>query len=280
MSHPMQLAQSRISRGTGLFITGTAAIVVLFPLFWVLRLSFRPRTAYLGDPAGIGGGFTLDNFIAAWDGGLGQGMLNSLVVIPVGAGIATLLAAFCGFALAKLHVPLKPVIAVVLACTFAVPVTSLAVPVFDQALQFGYLGTHIGLSLVYAGLFTGWGTLFVASYYSGFPDELLEAASVDGASMLRAFVTIALPLGVPALVTVFVMNFFMMWSDIILALVMMPNRATQTIGAVVASMPSARESNATTSAAAAVIMLIPVLILFLASQRWLRSEVLAGAVKS
>ncbi|GAB3597474.1 carbohydrate ABC transporter permease [Microbacterium tumbae] len=280
MTHPMALTQSRVSRTGGLFIIGLATLLVVFPLVWVIRLSFRPRDAYLADPSGVGGGFTLENFIGAWQNGLGLGMLNSIIVIPLGAAIATVLATACGFALAKMRVPLRRLIMGVLACTFAVPVTSLAVPLFDQALQFGYLGTYTGLSLVYAALFTGWGTLFMTAYYQGFPDELLEASAVDGAGPLRSFVSIVLPLGAPALVTVFVMNFFMMWSDIIIALVMMPASASQTIAAVVASMPSARESNATTSAAAAVIMLIPVLVLFLASQRWLRSEVLAGAVKS
>lgn len=280
MQHPMRLAESRSSGAVTWLVIGFSSVAVLFPLAWVLRLSFRPRGAYLGDPAGLGGGFTFDNFVAAWNAGLGRGMLNSLLIIPLGAAIATLLATVCGFAIAKLRVPFKPLVLVVLACTFAVPVTALAVPVFDQALQFGYLGSMPGLSLVYAALFTGWGTLFMASYYSAFPDELLEAAAVDGAGVVRSFLAIVVPLGGPAVVTVFVMNFFMMWSDIIIALVMMPTADTQTIGAVVATLPSARESTATTSAAAAVITLIPVLILFLASQRWLRSEVLAGAVKA
>jgi multiple sugar transport system permease protein len=275
----MQLADSRSSRLLTVFVVGFASIAVVFPLVWVLRLSFRPRDAYLGDPAGVGGGFTLDNFVAAWEGGLARGMVNSLLVIPPGAALATLLSTICGFAIAKLHVPLKRLVLALLACTFAVPVTALAVPIFDQALQFGYLGSFPGLALVYAALFTGWGTLFLSSYYSGFPDELLEAARVDGAGPIRTFVSVAAPLGVPAIVTVFVMNFFMMWSDIIIALAMMPSADSRTLGTVVATLPSARESSATTTAAAAVITLVPVLLLFLASQRWLRAEVLAGAVK-
>jgi raffinose/stachyose/melibiose transport system permease protein len=76
------------------------------------------------------------------------------------------------------------------------------------------------------------------------------------------------------------MNFFMMWGDLIIALVMMPTERLRTLSSVVAALPSARESTATTSAAAALLMLIPVLLLFLLSQRWLKSEVLSGAVKN
>lgn len=275
----IQLAETRLTRRVGTAVLVLTSFVVVFPLAWTVRLAFRPRDSYLGNPGGLDGGLTWSNFGAAWASGVSGGLLNSVLVVPLGAVLATFLATMAGFALAKYHVPAKRLLLALLACTFAVPVTALAVPVFDQALQLGYLGTHTGLSVVYAALFTGWGTLFVMSYYSQLPDELLEAAYVDGASKWRTFRSIALPLGAPAVVTVFVMNFFMMWSDLIIALVMMPSQDKQTLAAVVATLPSARESTATTSAAAALIMLVPVLLLFLASQRWLRSEVLSGAVK-
>jgi raffinose/stachyose/melibiose transport system permease protein len=279
-NNAIQLAESRVSRTTGSVIIAVATLVVIFPLFWTVRLALRPRDSYLANPAGLDGGLTLSNFVAAWNSGVQQGMVNSLLVVPLAAIVATMLAALAGYALAKYYIPAKKPIMGILACTFAVPVTALAVPVFDQALQFGYLGTHLGLSMVYSAMFTGWGTLFLISYYTQLPVELLEAASIDGAGKWRTFWSIALPLGAPAVVTVLVMNFFMMWGDLIIALVMMPTERLRTLSSVVAALPSARESTATTSAAAALLMLIPVLLLFLLSQRWLKSEVLSGAVKN
>jgi ABC-type glycerol-3-phosphate transport system permease component len=278
--HPMRLAESRTSRAAAIAVVTVVSLLVLFPLVWTLRMSMRPRGAYIADPAGWGGGLTWSNFGAAWQAGLGVGLMNSLLVVPLAAVLAAALATLAGFALAKLPVVGRRVLTVLLVSTFAVPVTALAVPVFDQALQFGYLGTHLGLSFVYAGLFTGWGTIFMTSYYSGFPTELLEAARVDGAGSFRTFRSIALPLAAPAVVTILAMNFFMMWSDLIIALVMMPSAELQTMAVVVATLPSARDSSATTSAASAVLMLLPVLIVFAVSQRWLRLEVLSGAVKS
>jgi ABC-type glycerol-3-phosphate transport system permease component len=276
----MRLATTPVNRVLGSTLLAVISLIVLFPLAWTMRLATRPRESYLANPSSLDGGITWDNFEAAWNSGVGQGLLNSLIVMPAAAILATALAALAGYAFARLRLPGQRLVLLLLAATFAVPVTALAVPIFDQALLYGYLGTYWGLILVYTGLFTGWATLFLTSYFSTFPSELLEAAAIDGASKWRSFISIGIPLGLPAIVTVLVMNFFMMWSDLIIALVMMPTADLQTVAVTVATLPSARESTATTSAAAALLMLLPVLLVFAVAQRWLRSDVIAGAVKS
>jgi raffinose/stachyose/melibiose transport system permease protein len=272
-------AESRPVRVTIRVVVGLALIGVLIPLAWVVRLAFRPLTAYTGDPAGLGGGFTVDNIRTAWDSGLGHGLLSSLIIVPLGAVIATALAATAGYGLAKERVPMRPLVTAVLVGTVAVPLTSLAVPIFDQALQFGYLGSQPAVALLYGVLFTGWGTLFMQSYFAGLPDELIEAARCDGAGHTRTFTSIALPVSVPALISVFVVNLFSMWSELIIGLIMLPTTDKQTAAVVLAQFATQYRSGGPVTAAAMLVMILPVVVAFFACQRWLKAEILGGAVK-
>jgi ABC-type glycerol-3-phosphate transport system permease component len=264
----------------GIWVVMAAALAgVLMPLAWIVRLAFRPVSAYTGDVAGLGGGFTFDNVHTAWDSGLGHGLLSSLVIVPLGSVIATGLAATTGYGLAKEKVPFKRLIVALIVGTIAVPLTSLAVPIFDQALQFGYLGSQPAVALLYGVLFTGWGVLFMSSYFAGLPDELLEAARCDGAGRFRVMWSIALPVSTPALISVLVVNMFSMWSELIIGLIMLPTTNKQTAAVVLAQFATQYRSGGPVTAAAVMIMILPVVIVFFVCQRWLKAEILGGAVK-
>lgn len=274
----MRAESTRLKVAIWLLITMSVAVVVV-PLAWVIRLAFRPQSAYSGDPTGVGGGFTFDNIRAAWDAGIGSGLLTSALVVPLGAMIATVLATVTGYALAKENVPFKRTVTALIVGTIAVPLTSLAVPVFDQALQFGYLGSRPALAVVYGVLFTGWGVLFMTSYFSALPDELLEAARCDGAGRLRTMIAIALPISVPAMISIFVVNMFSMWSELIIGLIMLPTTSQQTAAVVLAQFATQYRSGGPVTAAAMLVMIFPMVIAFFVCQRWLKAEILGGAVK-
>ncbi|WP_309105098.1 carbohydrate ABC transporter permease [Microbacterium sp.] len=252
---------------------------VILPLAWVVRLAFRPLDAYTGDPTGLDGGVTLENIQGAWDAGIGSGLLTSALIVPLGALIATVLATVTGYALAKEDVPFRRGVTGLIVATIAVPLTSLAVPVFDQALQFGYLGSRPALAVVYGVLFTGWGVLFMSSYFSALPDELLEAARCDGAGRVRTMVEVAFPISIPAMISIFVVNMFSMWSELIIGLVLLPTTSQQTAAVVLAQFATQYRSGGPVTAAAMLIMILPMVVAFFVCQRWLKAEILGGAVK-
>jgi raffinose/stachyose/melibiose transport system permease protein len=256
-----------------------AALAVIVPLLWALRVAVRPVDSWIGDPAGLAGGLTLRNFSNAWHGGLGKALVNSMIVVSIGSIIATTLAALAGYGLAKEPMPGKPLVVAVSVLTLVVPLASLVIPLFDQSLQFGLLDSRPALGLMYGALFAGWGALFLRAYYASLPDELLDAAKVDGASSWRTFLAIALPLGAPAIATVLVLNLFIQWSELLLALVMLPTTSNQTASAVLAQMSTQFRAGGPLTAAGLFITVAPIAVAFAASQRWLRAEVFSGAIK-
>lgn len=255
-------------------------LAVALPLLWVVRVALKPADDYIGDPGSLGGGWTLRNFGDAWSGGgIGDALVNSLRIVPLGALLATVLATLAGYGLAKLAFPGRRLVFGMAVATMTLPLAALVIPLFDEGLRLGYVDSRLGLSLVYATLFAPWGTLFLASCFRGLPDELLESAYVDGAGPLRAFWSIAVPLALPAIATVLILNVFLQWSELILALVLLPDSSKQTITVAIAQFSGQFRTGGPLTAAGMIMAAAPVVAVFLLGQRWLRAGVMSGAVK-
>ena len=259
---------------------GVAVIAVLFPLFWVLRVATKTEQGFISDPASLGGGFTLDNFSAAWLAvDLGGAILDSLTITLPGAALATLVGLLGGYAFAKLPLPFRPLLLALAVGGLTIPIAALVIPQFDQALALGYVDSRFGLIVVYGAFYASWSSLFFYSYFRDLPDDVLEAAAIDGASGPAAFRSIALPLALPAVAVGFVLNVFLQWSELLLGLIMLPGGDVTTAMTAIATFSTQFRTGGPLTAAATVIVAIPVFLLFLVAQRWLKTEIFGGSIK-
>jgi ABC-type glycerol-3-phosphate transport system permease component len=231
-------------------------------------------------PGSAGGGWTLSNFSDVWTtGALGKALVNSLIIVPIAAMIATSVGALAAFALAKLRIPGRRVVLALLVMALMVPLPAIVIPQFDQGLSWGYADSQLGVALVYGALFCSWGTLFMFSYFQSLPDDLLNSARVDGASLRRIFFDIGIPLGLPAIATVFVIDILIAWNELIVGLVMLPDSSKQTVTVAIASLTTQFRSGGPLTSAGMLIAAVPVIAVFAFGQRFLRAELLAGAIK-
>jgi ABC-type glycerol-3-phosphate transport system permease component len=257
-----------------------AVVAVLFPLLWVLRVATKTEQGFIADPASLGGGFTLDNFGAAWSAvDLGGAILDSLSITLPGAALATAVGVLAGYGLAKLPVPARPIVLALAVGGLTIPIAALVIPQFDQALELGYVDTRIGLIVVYGAFFASWSSLYFFSWFRDLPDDLLEAAALDGAGAIAAFRSVALPLAGPAIAVGFVLNVFLQWSELLLGLILLPGGDVTTAMTAVASFSTQFRTGGPLTAAATVIVAVPIFLLFLVAQRWLRTEIFGGSIK-
>jgi ABC-type glycerol-3-phosphate transport system permease component len=212
-----------------------ACLAVLFPMLWVVRTALKTNDGFINDPSGLAGTFTLDNFRAAWDAAdLGAAIRDSLAITLPGAALATTLGVLAGYAFAKLSVPGRRILIALAVGGLTIPIAALVIPQFDQALQIrdllgvSYLDSTWGLAIVYGAFFASWSSLYFFSYFRDLPGDLLEAASLDGASAVQTFRRISVPLAVPAIAVGFVLNVFLQWSEVLLGLIMLPGGETRT----------------------------------------------------
>lgn len=272
-------------------LTALMALMVLYtvvPLIWLVINSTKTQ-AGLADSNGLW--FAHD--FALWDnirdtftyhdGIFGRWLLNTLLYVVLGAGGATLLAVLGGYALAKFDFPGKRGIFAVVIGAVAVPATALAVPTFLMFSKMGLTDTPWAViipSLVSPfGLYLMW--VFAAE---AIPAELLEAARMDGASEVRTFFQVALPLLAPGIVTVLLFTTVATWNNYFLPLIMLkdPDWYPLTLGL------SAWSGQAQTIGGdvifnlvitGSLLTIIPLIAAFLFLQKYWQSGLAAGSVK-
>jgi len=264
----------------GVILVTVALVVVLGPIVWVVRVATRPENEYIGAPAEFFGGFTLDNFAVVWtQGGMAAAILHSAITVVIGATLAVLLASATGYAIARYRFRFRGLAIAVTSTALFLPLAALVIPLFEVMLSLRMLNSLIWLGVVYGILFSAWATMFMRSYFMQLPHEVFEAAYVDGAGPLRQFFSIALPMAKPALATAFILTFFLQWSELLLALLLLPSGDTPTVAVAIAQFSTQFRTGGPQTAAAMILGTLPVLVLFVAGQRWLQSGALSGAVK-
>jgi raffinose/stachyose/melibiose transport system permease protein len=261
-------------------VVALAMLAVIGPLIWVFRVAVRPQAAFLTDPAGIGGGVTFRNLADAWSiGGLGDALRSSALVVVPGALIATALAATAGWGIAGYRFPGRGLLTGVMVAAMFLPLAALVMPLFDQGVRLHVVGHRWWLSLVYGTVFAPWGTLFLRSVFLSVPSDIREAATIDGAGSLKVFTSIVIPICNHALATTFVINVFLQWSELILALLLLPGADTTMVSVAIAQFSTQFRTGGPLTAAGLVIGAAPIVVLFVLAQRWLRAGAMAGALK-
>jgi ABC-type glycerol-3-phosphate transport system permease component len=261
-------------------VVALAMLAVIGPLIWVIRVAVRPQAAFLTDPAGIGGGVTFRNLADAWSiGGLGDALRSSALVVVPGALIATALAATAGWGIAGYRFPGRGLLTGVMVAAMFLPLAALVMPLFDQGVRLHVVGHRWWLSLVYGTVFAPWGTLFLRSVFLSVPSDIREAATIDGAGSLKVFTSIVIPISNHALATTFVINVFLQWSELILALLLLPGADTTMVSVAIAQFSTQFRTGGPLTAAGLVIGAAPIVVLFVLAQRWLRAGAMAGALK-
>jgi multiple sugar transport system permease protein len=282
------LANPRKS-GTLTFLTGLFTLYCLVPLIWLTINSTKSQADFVTSFGfSFGQRFALfDNIVEVftYDGGIfTRWLLNTVLYVVVGAVVSTFLAALGGYALAKLEFTGKRVFLFVVLGAISVPGIALAIPQFLLFAQLGLTNTPwavlIPSFLNPFGLYLMW--VFAAE---AVPTGLLEAAKIDGAGEFRTFWQIALPMLVPATVTVLLFSFVSIWNNYFLPLIMLkdPDWYPLTVGInqwnKLASSAGNGELLQNLVVTSSLLTIIPLIIAFISLQRFWQSGLSLGAVK-
>ncbi len=254
------------------------AVSCLYPIFFAVNNSLKTRHDYLLDRFGLAQNPTLDNFARAWTGShLDQYFLNS-VIATIGAVILlTVVSSLAGFALASLRFPYRKFLFIVILSSLMIPVQVVLVPYMRTMVALNLINTHHGLILSYTAFFLPFSVYLMTAFYSGLPRELIEAARIDGASLLQVWWHVMVPLGMPALVTLGIINTLNCWNDILIALLTMQKNRTLMVG--ISALKGQFSDQIPLFTAGIVIAAAPIVVLYVIFQRRIVSGIAVGAVK-
>jgi multiple sugar transport system permease protein len=274
-----------IPRAGAMLVMGVFTLYFLVPIWWLLVASTKDRADFLGtNPLWFADFAFFENVVALFeyrDGVYLRWMLNSLLYAGLGALVATLLAAMCGYALAKYRFPGRETIFNVVLGGVLVPATALALPLFLLFSRVQLTDTFWAVFL--PSVVSPFGVYLTRVFAeASVPDELLEASRIDGAGEVRTFFTVSIRLMFPALVTVFLFQFVAIWNNFFLPLIMLRSEELFPVtfglyawNSSINQFPELRSF----VLIGALLSIIPLIVTFLLLQRYWRTGLGTGALK-
>ncbi len=208
---------------------------------------------------------------------------NSLLIALGTAAIVIAITSLAGYAFAKMRFKGKEVLYYLLLACLAVPIASVTMPMFFTVKSLHLLNTFGGVILPLVAFNSIIMLLLMRSYYEGIPDEIIEAANMDGAGSLGVYLKIMLPLSTPIMATVGVLTFVYSWNEYLIPLLFIRDQANYTVTIAATYFMDSRNQSPEQIAqlyAALILMTIPSVIVYLLSQRYLQAGITAGSVKS
>jgi multiple sugar transport system permease protein len=251
--------------------------VLLFPVYWMVNASLQ-RDATSFNTTWI----PLHPSLSGYRQALSEqgGHLVTSLVIAVGAtAISTLIATPAAFALARFKLPGRSWVIFVALATQMIPGIVIANALYGTYNSVHLINSVPGLILADASLGIPFSVLLMRSFMSGIPKEILEAARIDGAGQIRAFVQVAVPVARNGIITAALFSFLFAWSDFLFALTLTTTNAVTPITLGIYQYLGAQTEQWSPVMATAVIACIPSAILLVAAQRFIAAGVTGGAVK-
>jgi raffinose/stachyose/melibiose transport system permease protein len=275
------MRESRREIAIGHAILVVAAIIALYPFVSILSLALsRPGEARGG--LGLPTSLYFGNFVEAWTRGVfSSALVSSLIVAVLVVAGTVVLAVPAGFALGTVRSRGLTLVSALMLVGLVMPYEAMVIPLYNQFKAMGLIDTYAALILPQVALSLSFAVLWLRTSFAQIPSALSEAAAIDGASRARALWSIILPVGKPAILTLVTLLFLFTWNEFLLALVLVPgNKAVQTAPLALSFFAgNQRNSQPPVTAAAAVIVALPVLVAYIFMQRRFISGMLAGAVK-
>ncbi|MCC9306029.1 carbohydrate ABC transporter permease [Kitasatospora sp. RB6PN24] len=260
---------------------GTTAVWLLVAadlllVLWIFLTSLRGGSDILKHGFSLPTSPRFGNYATALDqGGFAQAALNSVLTAVVSSLVAVVLAAPCAYALARRRSRTSSALTMTFAMGLGVPGQVLVVPLFVGLAKLDLTDSDLGLALVYVGLAMPFTVFLLTGFFSGIPAVLEEAAVLDGAGPLRAFVQVVLPVARGGLITAFLLQFITNWNETLFAIVLTNSQSKVTLPVALAEFVAAQQFNGLdygTMFAGVCIILAPMIALF----SWMGTRIIQG----
>ncbi|MBT2532573.1 carbohydrate ABC transporter permease [Arthrobacter sp. ISL-48] len=258
------------------------SLIVILPLLWTIMTSFKTTTEIFSSPFALPSNWSFDNYFKAWTtAGIGSYFLNSVIVVGCALIIVMMLGAMCAYVLARFAFPGSRAIYYLMLAGLTFPIFLAIVPLFFILKNVGLLNTLPGLIITYVAFALPFTVFFLFSFFKALPNEIAEAAALDGAGEWRTFFQVMLPMAKPGLASVLIFNFLGLWNQFLIPVALNTNTKNYVLSQGLAAFASQAGYAVDFGAlfAAVVITVVPVLIIYVIFQRQLQGSVSQGTSK-
>jgi multiple sugar transport system permease protein len=255
------------------------ACTTMLPLIWMVMASFMPS----GDASSVPPPFfprtiTLDQYIGLFTRlHLGRSLFNSALLSIAVTFISLVVNSMAGYAFAKYRFRGRAPLFKLLIASMVIPAQVTMLPLFLLLNKLGLINTYFGV--IIPGMASIFGIFLIRQFALSIPDSLLEAARMDGASDLRVYWSVILPLCKPILVTLAIFTFMGTWNDFLWPLIVMTDDSMYTLPVALANLAGEHVQDTELMMAGSVMTVLPVLVVFAAVQKYYLAGIMAGSIK-
>jgi raffinose/stachyose/melibiose transport system permease protein len=243
-------------------------IVVIYPLVWMALNGFKTNSEIFGEPFALPTGFTLDNYISAWNQGIRNYIATSIIVTLASAVCTVLVSAWTAYGLTRSKLPGKPFFVGLVLGGLMLSPTVAVIPLVRIMQKLGLYNTYWALIILYTAFRIPFTTFLIRAYMLGLPRDLDEAAVMDGASEGQIFWRVTLPLCKPILVSCVILHVLFAWNEYLFAMIFTSGADVQTLPVGLTSIMAKHGTNYAVVFAAMTLSALPILIVFFAAQRF------------
>ena len=257
-----------------------ATLIALFPTLFMILTSLKSDNEYTFNKVGWPRQIVLDHFHSVlFESDFIGWMVNSVILAAGAVGLSTVVSCLGAYAIARMQFRGRGLLFSVSTSLMAIPPVVMIVPLFVLYTQLDLISTYQGAILIYAGLITPFSVYLLVSFFRTLPRELFEAARIDGAGNFRILLSVVIPLSLPALLTLVVVNALYVWNDLLIAIIFLQDDAKRTLMAGISVFQGRYNDQIPLTMAGMVFASAPMIILYLVFQKHYIQGLMAGSIK-
>jgi N-acetylglucosamine transport system permease protein len=256
--------------------------LVAFPLLWMVVAAFKSDQEIFTSPWRLPSALRFGNFVRAWSNGqIGRYVINTALVVTAGVALSLLLSSMAAYILARYAFPGSRLVYYLFIAGMTFPAFLAIIPLFFIAKNLGMTNSLPGLVIIYSAYSLPFSVFFLTAFFRTLPNELAEAASIDGCGHWGIFFRVMLPLAKPGLVSIGIFNVLGQWNQYLLPLVLEddPKKYMLAQGLAELAVRQGFKSDWSAMFAGLTISMLPVLILYVIFQRQVQSGMTIGTLK-
>ena len=256
------------------------AFLYLAPLVWMFFVSLKTNTEIFKSPFALPEEIQLGNFIFAWTAGkLGIATLNSAIVCVTALILNIIIGCMASFALGRLRFKMSGAVMTYFLIGMMIPIHCILIPLFKTFSNMHLYNSLLGLIIPYTVVSLPTTIFIVTGFFKNMPNEMFEAACIDGCSIYKIFTSIALPLSKTGIFVTALMAFVGNWNELLLAMVFISDDAKKTLPVALSKFVGPYNTNYTQMFAAIIIAILPTIIVYCCFSNQIVDGLTAGAVK-
>jgi multiple sugar transport system permease protein len=273
--------ESRAGRITRIAALGLWLVLTLFPLYWIVVTAFKPTSDIYKFPLEYWPStFSMENFAGLFSrANFGTYLVNSLIIATVSAAIVTVISLLSGYIIARFEFRARGAVILAFLVTQMIPAFIALGPLYQLMVSLGLVNDRTGLVFVYIAMCIPFSTIMLRGFFENVPDALEEAAMIDGCSRIGALFRILVPVMTPGIVAAFIFNFVSCWNELFLSVTLLTSDANKTVPTALNGFITSYNIDWGSMSAAAVLTIVPTMVMFAFASKYIVQGLTAGAVK-